>query len=233
MRNTLLLVAIGSLALGALGVAQSYPHAFPRVGTKQLIDNARVTVWEVNWKHDVPQPVHRHKYDMAGVYLRYAPIRVTLPDGTATPPGDAFPVPRPYFQPKGITHKEEAVGASTDPERLAIMVDLKDDAPPAAAISSRLPREFPRDGAVQVLDNARVRMWDYTWSPNRVVAQHVHETDTIEVFVDGGTITTRTADGKVETRTVASKDARFVPRGRVDTEEAASGSPRAIIIELK
>lgn len=29
------------------------------------------------------------------------------------------------------------------------------------------------------------------------------------------------------------KDAPFVPRGLVDTEEAVSGSPRAVVIELK
>ena len=75
-------------------------------------------------------------------------------------------------------------------------------------------------------------MWDYTWKSGSPTPRHVHNTDTIEVFVDGGTIRT-TANGKQETHTVAFKNARFVPRGRVDTEEAVSGSPRAIVIELK
>jgi len=46
---------------------------------------------------------------MAGVYHRYGVITVTNPDGTATS-GKRFEVPRPYFQPKGITHREEAKG---------------------------------------------------------------------------------------------------------------------------
>ena len=46
---------------------------------------------------------------MAGVYLRYGVITVTNPDGTATS-GKRFEVPRRYFQPKGITHREEAKG---------------------------------------------------------------------------------------------------------------------------
>ena len=29
------------------------------------------------------------------------------------------------------------------------------------------------------------------------------------------------------------KTARFVPRGRVDTEEAVAGTPRAIVVELR
>jgi hypothetical protein len=57
--------------------------------------------------------------------------------------------------------------------------------------------------------------------------------DSIEIFFEGGTIQTRTADGREEAKTVAFKDARFVPTGRMDTEEAISGSPRAIIIELR
>ena len=64
---------IATTLLAAQGLARqpaNYPHAFPRKGVTELIDNARVTVWEVNWRHGDEQPIHRHKYDMAGVYLR-------------------------------------------------------------------------------------------------------------------------------------------------------------------
>jgi hypothetical protein len=212
--------------------AQNYPHAYPREGTKKLFDNDRVTIWEVNWLKNVPQPIHRHLYDMAGVYLRYGFINVTTPEGKVSP-SNVFEVPRPYFQPRGITHKEEAVGGPNDPERLAIMVDLKEPAPSGAVATSELLPAFPREGAKDVLDNPRVRMWDYTWVPKKPVAMHVHDRDSVEVFVTGGTLVVKTPDGKEETRTVAMKDARFVPRGRVDSEEAVSGSPRAITIELK
>ena len=66
-----------------------------------------MTVWEVNWHHGDEQPFHRHRYDMAGVYLRYGPIVVTSLDGKNNS-GAEFEVPRPYFQPKDITHREEA-----------------------------------------------------------------------------------------------------------------------------
>ena len=108
-------------------VAEEYPHAFPRKGTTQLFDNERVTVWEVHWLKDMPQPIHRHRFDMAGVYLRFGPIRVTSPDGAVSPQRPPFDVPRPYFQEKGITHREEAIGFAADaPERFAIMFDLKE-----------------------------------------------------------------------------------------------------------
>lgn len=225
-------LAAALVAAGSLLAAQDHPHAFPRSGTTQLLDNERVTIWEVNWKKGVPQPIHRHRYDMAGVYLRFGTITVTTPDGKATT-GPPFEVPRPYFQPKGITHKEEGVGGPNDPERLAIMVDLKDVTVPPFAVQPGLTTAFPREGAKDVLDNARVRMWDYTWRQGKPVAKHVHDTDTIEVFVTGGAIRMTGADGKADTAAVDFKSMRFIPRGRVDTEEAVTGSPRAIIIELK
>lgn len=62
---------------------------------------------------------------------------------------------------------------------------------------------------------------------------HLHESDAVVVFVTGGTLKTTLADGTVDVRPIAFKNAPFVPKGRVDSEEAVSGSPRAIVIELK
>ncbi len=169
---------------------------------------------------------------MAGVYLRYGFINVTTPEGKVTP-SKLFDVPRPYFQKAGITHKEEAMGGPDDPERLAIMVDLKEPSAVKFATVSDMEPAFPREGAKDVLDNTRVRMWDYTFEANKPTIQHVHERDSVEVFVTGGALRFQTADGKQETKTFSAKDARYVPRGRVDTEEAVAGSPRVITIELK
>ena len=55
----------------------------------------------------------------------------------------------------------------------------------------------------------------------------------MEVYVNGGTILTKFGDGHQETRPVAFKEARYIPRGQRDYEEAVSGTPRAITIELK
>jgi hypothetical protein len=222
-------------AVTAIVVAQEYPHAFPREGVKKLFENERVTAWEVVWKKDVAQPIHRHRYDMAAVYLRYGPIRVTSPDGKVNPPSAAFAVPRPFFQGKGVTHKEEAIGFPADaPERMAIMFDLKEVSAPAVVPTSGMPKAFPRPGADKpAIDNERVLEWDYTWQTGRPVPLHLHDRDSVQVFSEGGTIKFTTADGKVETRTVAPKDTRFIVRGTIDAEEATAGSPRAVTIELK
>jgi hypothetical protein len=229
--------ALGLLVLGGGVLAdESYPHAFPRTGTVKLFDNDRVTLWEVNWLKNVMQPVHRHRYDMAGVYLRFGQITVTGPNDPvpADPkPGPVFEIPRPYYQPKGVTHREVAFGGPNDPERLAIMCDLKDFTPPPFEVKAGMRTGYPREGAKDLLDNARVIEWDYTWKTHVPVPLHVHDKDSVEIFVEGGTIRTRMDDGREETKTVAFKDARFVPRGQTDTEEAISGSPHAVIIELR
>lgn len=225
------LLTAGICAEGLL-LAQNYPHAFPREGVKKLFENDRITIWEVNWIKNVPQPFHRHLYDMAGVYLRYGHVQITTLDGKVTQ-GFYFEPPFPYFQLRGRTHKEEAVGGPNDPEQLAIMVDLKEPEASGGVTSSQMQPAFPREGAKDVLDNARVRMWDYTWVPEKPVAMHIHDLDSVEIIVTGGTRRMKTPDGKEELRTVAMKEARFVPRGRVDSEEAVDSSPRAITIELK
>ena len=223
-----------TLALGSTAQAEEFPHAFPRAGTTQLFDNERVTAWEVHWLRDVPQPYHRHRYDMAGVYLRYGPIRVTRLDGTASPQSPPFEVPRPYFQTKGVTHKEEAIGFGPDaPERLAIMFDVKEVQVPALTPKAGLPAAFPRDRAIKAIDNDRVTEWDYTWKSGQKLPTHFYGRDAVQVFFVGGTLKFVDAKGKAETKTFKFGEARFIPRGTTVSEEAIDSAPRAVTIELK
>lgn len=226
-----LLAGVMAIAPQLGAQAGDYPHAFPRKGVTQIFDNPRVTVWEVNWRHGDEQPIHRHKYDMAGVYLRFGIITVTDPDGKAVTAPE-FPVPRPYFQLKAITHREEAKAPGT-PERLAIMVDLKDAVTDMMMIDDPGPSSYPRDGAKNVLENPRVRMWDYTYQPNGPAVKRVYRSDVVEVVVTGGTIKVIGANGTPETRVLAEKQARYITRGTTQTEQGVSGTPRVIAIELK
>jgi hypothetical protein len=215
----LMLAVIPFLLCGA-----EYPHAYPREGVTKLFENQRITIWEVVWKKGVKQPYHRHRYDMAGVYLRYGPIAVTALDGSVRYPA-RYEVPRPYFQRKDITHKEEAAGGPEDPEQLAIMIDLKEPATDAkAAPAGGRASSFERAGARNVLENERVRMWDLRWPKDSAAGPLVFERDSVVVFFEGGTLTDRK---------VAFKDVRFVPAGQVDRDTVVEGSPRAVIVEIK
>jgi hypothetical protein len=119
------------------------------------------------------------------------------------------------------------------PERLAIMVDLKEAATDMMYIDDPEPAAYPREGAKNVLENPRVRLWDYTWTANGPAVKRVYRNDVVEVVVTGGTVKVTGPDGKAETRTLAPKQARYINRGTVQTEQGVSGSPRVIAIELK
>lgn len=220
---------LAGLLLAVTVSAQKYGPAFPREGAVKVFENERVAVWHIVWKNGVTQPIHQHWYDMAGVFLNFGPITVTSPDGAARPSNEPFAVPRPYFQKALITHKEEALNPAGTPERQAVMVDLKERAPTTPASGAAAWR----DGAKNVLDNERVTMWDYSWKPGASAALHDPAKDSIEVFVDGGTLRSKDAAGHEETKSFADQGARFVPRGGIVSETAAGGSPRVIVIELK
>jgi len=234
-RSPAFIAAVLAAVVGAsLLASDDYPHAFPRKGAKKLFENESVAIWHVEWPIGVAQAFHRHRYDMAGVYFRFGRIKVTRPDGTVNPPREApYDIPRLLFQPKDVTHKEEGVGAPGDPAQEAVMTDLKGYSPVYGPPPAGVPLAFPRDGAKSEIDNERVHFWDYTWKPNTPGTMHFHDKDYVEVFVDGGTIRTKMASGKEETHTYKREDVRFVPGNRTDSEEATSGTPRAIIVELK
>ena len=86
-------------------------------------------------------------------------------------------------------------------------------------------------GERQAIDNARVLERDQTWQVGQP-ARHLHDHDAVAVFAEGGTITFTAADGRVETRTYAPGDTRFITQGTIDLEEAIAGKPRAVTIEL-
>jgi hypothetical protein len=227
MVKSVLLATVGA---GVMFAQSAYPPAWPREGATRLFENDRVIAWETVWKADVAQPVHEHKYDLTGVFLRWGRIKVTRPDGTVSDNPEPFEVPRPYFQAKGVIHTEEGVG---HPERHAISIEIKENGPPPLEPKPGMALAFPRDGAKQVLDNERVTIWDYSWQPGKPVPMHFHHKDAIVVFVQGGTLVLKGPDGREQTSARAYKEVVFSPRGGTHSEEVVSGTPRAMIIELK
>jgi hypothetical protein len=58
-----------------------YPLAFPRPGTKKLIENDRVIVWDSTWTPGVATPMHFHDKDIVVVFLEDGDLKSTTPDG--------------------------------------------------------------------------------------------------------------------------------------------------------
>jgi len=188
---------------------QNYPPPYPRPGTTALIDNERVQVWDVSWPKTGEAPgIHRHLYDMTGLYYWPGDRRITQPDGAvrniSTRAGQI------QWQLKGITHMEE--GTSDDPLR-AVMIELKGDGPSGRRTAPAGVPAFS-GSAMPLLDNDRVVVWDYpgTAAP----ARHAHVMDTVVVWTEG-----------------RAGHAVFLPAGTVHAAEPISAGANARVFELK
>jgi hypothetical protein len=185
---------------------QAYPPPYPRAGTIALIDNTRVLAWDVSWPKGQPSAMHRHLYDMTGLYYWPGDRDITAVDGSTrriTTKAGAI-----QWQLKGITHIEE--GTSDDPLR-AVMIEIKGEkasgrvAKVAAPIAAANP---------PLLDNARVTVWDYTRPAHSV--EHGHSRDMVVVWTAG-----------------RAGHAVFVPAGTVHADEPIGPATTATMFELK
>ena len=218
---------VTSLAL--VSAAQDLPHAFPRDGARQVLDNPWATAWDVTWAPHVQTALHRHAFDYVGVELVDSTFNVTPPGGDPRPTsrkkGDA------YFLPKGTTHSEE--GLSDQPPRHAVLIDLKSQPSMTVANNTQYRTVFPEGVAKKVVDNTRVVMWDITWTAGQPVQNYFYTRNTFVVYVDGGELRSSEAGGVEALRPIAPGQVIFVAAGRARSDQATAAPVRAIVVELK
>lgn len=229
-RQPLLLVVFLCLVMASAStVAQDLPHAFPRDGARQLLDNDRVTIWDVTWIKGKPSPMHRHRYDLVGVYLVGSEIEIIYPDGRSIV--NTMDHADVIFQPKDVTHIESGTVA-VNPRR-AILIDVKEFEASSPSGESEVPSAFPRDGATKRLENDRVVIWDYRWTAGSTTPMHHHDRDSVVVFLEDGALRSTTPDDATAVVEMAPGHARFSVAGRTHSEELIRGTGRAIVVELK
>ncbi|MGA3349855.1 MAG: hypothetical protein ABSC33_12610 [Candidatus Sulfotelmatobacter sp.] len=181
-------------------------QAVSQTAPKPVIENDRVTVW------DVTDPPTAGPIDA---------VIVSLSGGAS-------------FVPRNTT--PEISGAKTSGAKTSgrwVVIDLKDH--PVAPIpnASGYPLAFPRPGSKKILENARVIVWDYTWTPGVATPMHFHDKDVVVVFLEDGDLKSTTPDGKATVNSYDFGTIRFNPRDRVHTETLVRGKEHAIITELK
>ena len=210
---------IGALIamLAIAGQTQTLPPPYPRPGTKALLDNSRAQVWDVSWPKGTPSGLHRHLYDMTGLYYWPGDRVITAVDGSTrniTTKAGAI-----QWQLKGITHIEE--GTSEDSLR-AVMIELKGDGPSGKVVKTAGVAAFTGN-VMPLLDNERVTVWDYARPVGdglKAVAYaatpHRHPMDTFVVWTEGRV-----------------GHAVFIPAGTVHADEPIGAATKATIFELK
>jgi hypothetical protein len=169
-----------------------------------IVDNARVVIRDAGAPTPVPVPVGPVN-DAVVVYLS---------DGK---------VGEVAFEPKGASLSG----------RRSIVVELKDRIVPPYPNTSGYPNAFPRPGSKKLLENERVVVWDYTWTPGVATPVHFHDKDVVVVYLADGALTSTTPDGASTVNEHTFGFAKFNPGNRVHSELLSRGTARAIIIELK
>jgi len=200
------LLALASLLL----LQQELPPPFPRPGTTLLLENDRVRVWDIAWLKQA-YPMHRHPYDMTGVYYQSGDRIIISPEGERRASStQAWNI---TFQLVGLTHSEE--GAS-DPPLRSVFIEMKQ---PSAGAAPREGAEpvFPLGNPEQRLDNERVRVWEYTAPDAATQRVHRHEREAVVVSFD----------------TENRPSVRFVERGAAHDVDTPVGTARTFVFEIK
>ncbi len=205
-------ILMALLSLPVQAPPDKLPPAYPRPGATKMIDNARVQVWNIAWLKGVSYPLHRHIYDLAGVYFSPGDRLIISADGTKRPvstkAGDIA------FQRSGVTHIEEG---TSDPPLRAVFVELKEPAPSGrtATVDEGAP-PLSGIGVKKLLDNDRVTVWAYSYGFGMDGPRHRHDVDSVVVWITDGT-----------------PHAAWVPAGTIHSEESLGVISEATIFELK
>ena len=96
-----------------------FPLAFPRPGSKKLLENDRVIVWDSTWTPGVASPMHFHDKDVVVVFLQDGDLKSTTPDGKEVV--NQYKPATVRFNLRDRTHTETLVRG----EQRAIITELK------------------------------------------------------------------------------------------------------------
>ena len=190
----------------ALQAQTPLPPAYPRPGTINLIDNDRVLVWDISWLKQT-YPLHRHLYDLVGVYYTDGDRVIVNLEGNRRPVSTK--AWETAFQRGGVTHIEE--GASDAPLK-AVFVEIKADGPRPDSASAAAAPVAPSK-ATQRFDNERATVRELLAPIDGT--SHTHRDDAVVVSFKAG-----------------KASAEYVPRGRTHSDGDRQAE-RVYVFELK
>jgi hypothetical protein len=216
-------IALG-LSAWAAPVLAAGPVA-PKIAP--VIDNDEVAVTDVALAPGEAGPATPPAQDAVVVFLEGGRVRTRSADGHVRVQtrrfGDAV------FVPKGTRAIDEALGGRVH----EVVVTLKEPAPAAVANTTGLPLAFPRPGSVKVLDNGRVTVWRYSWTPGAPTPMHFHDKDVVVAYRYDGTLKSVTPEGQVTLNPYKAGDIRFNKASRSHYEVLTTGRQSAMMVELK
>ena len=154
------------------------------------------------------------------------------PSPLPVPPDDSVWVS--VAQPGEVAFRAKGTKGPVPSGGRTVIIDLKNH--PVAPIenTSGYPDAFAdRPGIKKLLENDRVIVWDYTYTPGVSTAMHFHARDVVVVYLEAGTLMSTTVDGQSTPNEFSSGTIKFNPRARLHTEQLVKGKARVIVTELK
>jgi hypothetical protein len=128
------------------------------------------------------------------------------------------------FLKKGTKHKADGKG---------ILIGLKDFKQEPLPNKSGYPAAFPRPGSKKLLENDRVVVWDYAWTPGVPTPMHFHDKDVVVFYLEDGDLQSTTPSGEKTVNPYKPGMIRFNLRDRTHTETLIRGKQHGIMTELK
>jgi len=173
-----------------------------------LIQNNRVTVWDVAPGAPVPATSR-------DVVTFVIPGNAAIAQATAV------------YRAKGAAAQPLPAGAR------AIVIELQDATVAPLANATGYPLAFPRPGSKKVLENDRVVVWSFTWTPGVATPMHFHDKDVVVTYLADGALTSTDPRGKAVVNEHHFAYTKFNARDRVHTETLTRGQASALMVELK
>ena len=214
---------IAPFALLALLAASGAVRAQPA----PIIDNDRVTVWDVRLNRGETSPAPPADKDAVIMVLEGGDVRTHSAGSASATVKRAFG--EAVFVAKGAARTDTAL---TDGVH-EVLVALKDAAHVNVVNATGLPAAFPREGAVMTLDTPRVTVWHYSWDPAKPTVMHFHDKDVVVAYRFDGTLNSTTPDGTVTSNPYKAGDIRFNLANRSHFEQLIGARQSAIMMELK
>ena len=166
-------------------------------------------------------------------------VRVTAEAAATAAPVSTLPQVRiwldghvQYLQP-GAHPETHAAPSSRGPAAAEIVIELKDTQIPPHKNGTSYPLAFPRPGSRKVLENDRVVVWDYSWTPGSPTPMHFHDKDVVVTYLEDGALRSTEPNGQSVVNPHYFGFTKFNAGDRTHTEELIRGKGRAIIVELK
>jgi len=172
--------------------------------TKPVIDNERVTVWDVTAE---PRLVRTMDHDAVVMELMGSHARTA-----------SFILKGGVYKPAGVR---------------SLLIELKDRPVDPIENKTGYPLAFPRPHVKKLLENDRVIVWSYRWNPGEPTPMHFHDKDVVVVYLEDTALTSTTPDGKKTLNQYKAFDIRFNKRDRTHTELLEHGTGSAMMMELK